>query len=135
MKLSQLATFALTLAAANAVYAQNLTLKANVPFKFVVAGQTVPAGRYTIDELHGARAIVIRKDDAKAAVLATPGAVEQRGAGGPTQLVFHRYGNRYFLAQVRVAGSYDCTFAPGRIERELSARTHDPGKIVPVLAD
>lgn len=132
MKLRQLATFVLTLAAAGAVHAQTLTVTASVPFKFVVSGRTMPAGRYTLDELGPAHTLVIRQDGTKAAAIATPGAVEELRPGGPNQLVFHRYGNRYFLAQIRVAGAYRCTFAEGRIERELSARNHDPGEIVMV---
>jgi hypothetical protein len=132
MKLSKLATLVLTLAAAGAVYAQSPTMTANVPFNFVISGQTMPAGKYTINDLGSAHTVAIRQADAKAAAVAITSNVEQPGPGGPTPMVFHRYGNRYFLSQVWVAGSYRCTFAPSRIERELSARRNDPGESVVV---
>ena len=102
-----------------------------LPVVVNVGGKNVPAGKYTINDLGSARTVAIRQADAKASAVVIASNVEQLGPGGPTRMVFHRYGDRYFLSQVWVAGSYRCTFAPSRIERELSARRNDPGK--PVL--
>jgi hypothetical protein len=84
-------------------YAQTVNLKADVPFNFIIRGATLPAGEYTIQGLGDGRAIAVRGPKANTIVLS------QRCASinpaKQSKLVFHRYGDRYFLAQLWVAGS------------------------------
>jgi hypothetical protein len=79
-------------------FAQSNGLKANVPFDFTVANKLLPAGTYT---LHRASTwvIEIRNDDKPIAVLTI---ANQDGNTSPNggKLVFHKYGDQYFLSEI-----------------------------------
>jgi len=86
-------------------YGQTVRVNANIPFNFSVTGATLPAGAYTIQSLTSdGRVLSIRDSDMKAQgmVLAIP--CESLNDVKQTKLVFHRYGDRYFLTQIWVAG-------------------------------
>lgn len=95
----------LLLAAASA-YAQSIRVKANVPFDFIVRGVTLQAGEYTIEPVaaNGA-ALAIRDADQKAKSVVLTNRCESLKPASQTQLVFHRYGNRYFLSEIWVEGN------------------------------
>jgi len=97
------------LLAAGSAFAQmnGPTIHANVPFKFVVDRQSLPAGEYTISRLgNGDAMLVIRSSDGKDIKIAGSNRLESRKPAEKTKLVFRRYGtDRYFLSQVWVAGS------------------------------
>ena len=98
---------ALAFVSALAVSAQNpRNLVVNIPFDFTVKGKTLPAGEYiisrtsTIDEMS---LTMQRKDgEGNAIVLTKPINSEERQS--ESRLVFHRYGERYFLSQVWTSG-------------------------------
>jgi hypothetical protein len=91
--------------ASSAAYAQTVNVKVNIPFKFVVRDATLPSGEYTIETLGMAsNAISIRNSSQKAQSLTLSNRCESLKASAQTKLVFHRYGNRYFLSQIWVAG-------------------------------
>jgi hypothetical protein len=131
MKFSKLATLVFTLAAAGAVHAQSLTMTANIPFSFVVRGQTMPAGRYSISQTNPPT-VAIRQADTNATVLVLASTAEPAAEKGSRELVFHRYGNRYFLARAWVSGQCD-TFAPTHLERELSAKRRGVDEVILAL--
>ena len=72
----------------------------NAPFSFVVEQQTLPAGSYRIIVEHGW--LQIRSVDRKAAAIVLTLPVSGKAPEGTGQVVFNRYGNRYFLSQVWV---------------------------------
>ena len=78
-------------------------LKANVPFDFIVGDKTLAAGQYDIQAVTaGGDALAIRRADREDAALRltrTITAKEHKPA-----LVFHRYGNMYFLSEVWEGG-------------------------------
>jgi len=86
-------------------YAQTAALKANIPFNFIVTGKSLPAGEYAIRSLSTSeRVLVIRGSDKSAnMVMANP--CESARPSDKTKLVFHRYGDRYFLSQIWTAGN------------------------------
>jgi|SRR6266566_3265108 len=87
-------------------YAQTVNMKVNVPFNFIVGGATLPSGQYTIKDFGTAgNAISIRTPDNKAKSLILARRCESLKASEETKLVFHRYGDRYFLAQIWMAGN------------------------------
>jgi hypothetical protein len=86
------------LAMAGTSFGQSKVVKADVPFEFTVGNQLLPAGTYTIrTETQGV--IAIKNHDKPVAVYALVG---QDGAKAPSggKLVFHKYGNRYFLNEI-----------------------------------
>jgi hypothetical protein len=95
----------------------------NVPFEFVVGDNTLPAGEYRITRSLG-NALTIRTADANAAAIRITNDI-QPGKDRHARLVFHRYGDRYFLAEVwSGAGDMGRQLTKSRqeraIERELS---------------
>jgi hypothetical protein len=95
----------LLLATASA-YAQTGVVKANVPFNFIVDKAELPAGQYTIQALGiTGSAMTIQSPDREVVKMILPQDCESLRAPKTTKLVFHRYGTRYFLAQIWTAGN------------------------------
>ena len=90
---------------ASAVYA-NLggTIRVNIPFDYSVGGKTLPAGVYAVDPTTTQGVLRIRRRDGGAAALITTREARAQRQPGQTKLVFHQYGNQYFLAQIWTAG-------------------------------
>ena len=119
------------IAASVSAKAQSLDyrLTANIPFDFSVADQKLPAGKYWINRAqpsNGDLILQIRSKDGHANVLnmtipkVTLNQVN-RGA-----LVFHRYGDDYFLSEVWPEGSSTGRELPkSRAERELARNGGD----------
>lgn len=85
--------------------AQTLKVKANVPFDFMVDKTTMPAGTYNIDAvLPSSSALAIRNNDAKVGRLVLSDSARSHEPSADTRLVFHRYGDRYFLSAIWVQG-------------------------------
>jgi len=81
--------------------AQTGTVSANIPFDFVATGQTLPAGEYTVRsvEMQGMM-LSIRDSDQRPTSMVISHRCESLNRSARTKLVFHRYGSRYFLAQI-----------------------------------
>ena len=78
-------------------------LKADIPFPFVVANHTLPAGHYVVGTL-GEQTIRIANSHKQGAFLLTS-RVDGSTSESLGKLVFYRYEDSYFLAQVWNAGS------------------------------
>lgn len=112
-----------------AAFAQNHKVRADVPFDFMVKGTAMPAGEYTISRTSDfAYAIQIQGESAIETVLPVP--VDTARPGDISKLVFRKYGDRYFLAQIWHAYSNAGEELPvTRLEKEL-ALTDKPQTIV-----
>jgi len=86
-------------------FAQTVNLKADVPFNFIIRGATLPAGEYTIQGMGDGSAIAVRGASPKANTIVLSQRCTSRDAAKQSKLVFHRYGDRYFLSQVWIAGN------------------------------
>ncbi len=102
--------------------AQSHKLKADIPFEFTVANKVMPAGEYEIalrDDLGGVTRLNAIDARESAVVLG-------HGIGGgvrqdDSRLMFNKYGNQYFLAEVWVQGSNSgFGYQKSRAERELN---------------
>jgi hypothetical protein len=131
MNLRTLAAFVIGVAAAGTVSAQSVTLRAKIPFSFVVRGQTLPAGEYAMLPENGPYVIVIQGIDHRAAVGAVVYATSGRSFRKQTpRLVFNVYGNQYFLSQIWSSGDQGSQLPMSRSERELVAHRHVPSQSV-----
>jgi hypothetical protein len=121
MNLRTLAAFVIGVAAAGTVSAQSVTLRAKIPFSFVVAGATLPAGEYTVIPAGSAGgAILIRGIDHRAGALAMVLTTSAPSAHKETaRLVFNRFGDQYFLSQVWPTGNHEYQLPVTRSERDL----------------
>ena len=84
--------------------AQDLHLKAGIPFEFVVGDARYPAGSYEIQSLSPNGGAVIFRTEGKAGM----SVLHTCGAAAPvsnTQLVFKRVGGEYFLYRIWMAGN------------------------------
>ena len=99
--------FALTvLLMATAAQAQQTSLKANVPFDFVVADHDYPAGEYTLQSMLNSGLVIRIKNIREASPgIALSSECSSREPSATTKLVFHRLGDRYFLYQVWIEGN------------------------------
>ena len=97
---------ALALLVTTGASAQTINLKANVPFSFVVDRTTLPAGEYSVESIANSEGVLtIRGVDTKTARLIMSHACESVKAASHAKLIFHRYGDQYFLSQVWVGGN------------------------------
>jgi hypothetical protein len=85
-------------AMAGTSFAQSNGVRATVPFDFTVGNKLLPSGTYTIKQ-GSSNVIVIRSYDKPIAAMSL---VNQSGhtASNGGKLLFHRYGDRYFLSEI-----------------------------------
>jgi hypothetical protein len=115
-------------------------VRANVPFDFIVGEKTLPAGKIAAREMSatnsGALAISNVDKGQHAIRIAHPVTTKQNDRG---KLVFRRYGNRYYLAQVWIPG-YDAlelnkSKSERAIERETMLSKNSSPELVTIMAD
>jgi hypothetical protein len=132
MKTHLLRTSILALVAAVAVHAQSSNFRVNIPFDFIVGSQTLPAGQYSVDQQSFTGAVILKCLDHKGAAIAIGLPLPAGGAQNEKKLVFHRYNNTYFLAQVWRAGAYGRKLPTTNREHELAAQRSNPDNITVV---
>jgi hypothetical protein len=111
--------------------AQSLQYKltVNIPFAFTVSNQILPAGKYQIGRAHessGDTVLQIRSTDGQSTTnrFSIPIVTFKTKSRG--ELIFHRYGDQYFLAEVWPAGGgTGRAFLKTRTERNLERDAHD----------
>src|SRR6266487_898025 len=121
-----------TILAAAPAYAQsadNIVLK--VPFSFVAGKKTLPAGEYTVRRALSSRLILIRNAGGRreyTTILTMP--VPSETMARVAKLVFHRYGDQYFLHQVWTPeNERGGQLSKARAELELAKSTLDSHKV------
>lgn len=94
-------------------------LEADIPFQFHVGNTTLPAGRYTIHELEGnLKVLQIRSADSKQYALFDVESAQARTTPDKAEMIFNKYGDRYFLSEMFDAGNADGSrLAPSRDEK------------------
>jgi len=109
---------------ANVCRAQGLAVSINVPFAFDAGGKTLPAGQYEIRALtaDGGGARLIQSKDRESSVILLTMPLEAKSGELEPRLVFHRYGDHYFLAQVWMGGLSGRRLFVSKREKEM-ART------------
>ena len=86
---------------ANAQSANSSKVVANVPFEFSVGFKSMPAGEYSVQTIASAgNGLLIQSTDGKISALRLSDLTQPGKDKPPARLVFHRYGERYFLAEV-----------------------------------
>jgi len=96
------------------------TIKAQVPFNFVANGKTMPAGECTIQFMVDGQT-TLSITSGKQHAFAYPIVGESSKGSKKTALVFHRYGDRYFLAGIKRTGRIGYELPPSKLESELRA--------------
>ena len=97
---------------------------AQVPFEFMVANKTVPAGEYVVQAFTmDGNTLVIRNTEAKVGLVSTSSQSEGKQDASNYALVFMHYGDRYFLSGIKLEGSKITYCLPeSKVEAELRAQ-------------
>jgi hypothetical protein len=122
LKTMILSVGAVALLGATGVYAQTHAT-ADIPFAFTAQNTTLPAGQYTMSKTSTTRDLmVIRNVETNQAILVLAPDRESgyRRSQDKNVVVFHRNGDRYFLAAVKT-GAVCGSLAPSKLERELAS--------------
>lgn len=121
-------TMATALLASVCLNAQSAAAVFNVPFGFQTATVNLPAGEYRVDRINGSVLRVATVAGNRAVMLGTAYATAVKDDEVST-LVFHRYGDKYFLAEYRPAGCQGIGLHKGPAEKEMIAAKGKPAGI------
>jgi hypothetical protein len=103
-------------------------VRANVPFDYKVGNTLMKSGQCSIKPAGTANALAIRSEGSQAMILT--GAVSSNPAA-ETKLVFRKYGDQYFLAQIWVEGDETGASLPKtRFEKELMSRVQPDSVVI-----
>jgi hypothetical protein len=98
------------------VCAQSIVAVADIPFGFVAGNATMPAGQYVVDVSAATSVVALVGPDLRTRFLASiPD--DERAGSSVAELVFHRYGDRNFLSEIRTTGR-GREFPASRMESE-----------------
>jgi hypothetical protein len=92
------------LASASHAVAQGTAVKVDVPFAFQNGSQHLPAGTYRID-LDSEHLMILRGTTPDAAGVAMTNPEQRSSSIDSGKVVFHRYGDHYYLRAVWIPGS------------------------------
>jgi hypothetical protein len=104
--ISTLLSLLVLLTAATSVSAQSQRARINIPFSFVVGQKSFPAGEYTVEPNSKDTLTVwsLKGENTKDAIVFTTNSVRSDRNNEQTNLVFSKYEDQHFLAQVWMAG-------------------------------
>lgn len=93
---------------------------ADIPFDFIVGGTTLPSGEYTVSALTtNSDGLRISSRDGKSSVIRLSNLAMDESKKQVARLVFHRYGQQYFLAEVWTGADYGRRLMQSKRERSL----------------
>jgi hypothetical protein len=117
-----------TLLTAGSAVAQDHRVKATVPFNFTVNNSWLPAGTYTIGSNSDTPNLLSIRDRAKSVHILAMGLTDPRDSEKVGKLVFHRYGNQYFLSEIRCgSASMNVHFPATKLEKKARTQTQEAG--------
>lgn len=93
-----------------------------IPFSFIVGQKTLPAGEYTLEpnRKDSYNVWLIQRRDGRTSALFTTMSVRSSETQEKGKLIFHKYGDQYFLSQIWTPGSHSGReLLMPRLEREL----------------
>jgi hypothetical protein len=97
---------ALALVVTTVASAQTTKVKLTVPFSFIVNRTTLPAGEYVLQSVDiDGKVLGIRNVETNKTSLVMFNSCTSGASAKQTKVIFHRYGERYFLNKIWVAGN------------------------------
>ena len=132
MKTKTIAILALIVFAVGVSAAQSTEpVNFRTPFAFVVGDQPVPAGEYTARVVSAPGMLLFRSMDGNVNLFITSMPIEKQEVADKYMLVFHRYGDHYYVSEIWTPG-----YRIGRVmmqhptELELAAKQEPQHVIV-----
>jgi hypothetical protein len=81
--------------------AQSTNVVSDIPFKFIVGDKTLPSGNYLVSSAtSGGDVLRISSRKENASTMRLTNSVQGKAGNTKPRLIFHRYGEQYFLAEV-----------------------------------
>ncbi len=112
-------------AVAGHAYAQEYPMTAKIPFQFAVGNQILPAGEYRLEHLSPGNGylLLLRRTDGPECTTMITTSIRANDWQDKSKLVFNRYGDHYFLAQIWTAGdNVGRKLSPSRRETEAASK-------------
>ena len=141
--LSLVVALTITFVAAPAAADSFGSIRVDVPFEFSAGSSVFPAGKYTIRPagVNTNGVIRITSEDGKTSGVLLTNSAESIESKNETALIFHRYGDQYFLFQVWVVGdTIGLEIPKSSMERQAtravevnkgqSARSGEPAEVI-----
>ena len=131
-------SFLLMLAAVSLSAQSERTGAINIPFSFTVGEKTLPAGEYSFEPNRKDSDLVwlVQSRDGHVTALFTTTAVRATETQEKAKLVFHKYGDQYFLSQIWTQGEtagrelliqgFERQLAKDAIERQMIVLASGP---------
>lgn len=113
---------ALALVVTTVASAQSTKVKVTVPFSFIVNRATLPAGQYLVQsvDIEG-KILAIRNVETNTTNLVMFNSCTSPASMKQTKIIFHRYGESYFLNRIWVAGNnFGHELSPSPREKEVA---------------
>lgn len=111
----------------------DLDFRFHAPFPFSVTGNTFAAGHYVVTRQGHWKLIFYNQEKHTATFVGVLPASSSKNANGHARVVFHRYGDQYFLAMVS-EGSLDSTFGMPISKEEMQLENANPQKPVTIVS-
>jgi hypothetical protein len=138
--LSLVSMFSLCAAVASANAQLSVPIRAKIPFDFTVGDKKLAAGEYTFSRSSGSsdgKVMLVRSADGSTRVLQLTLGAQVVTPKNESTLVFHKYGDQYFLEQIWTGGEQEGTqLLESRDERttrwQLGQIQHMSGKVMKI---
>ncbi len=120
--LSLVSMFTLCAAVASANAQLSIPVRAKIPFAFSVGDKKLEAGEYTFSRLSGLadnKMMLVSSADFSTRMFQSTLATQVLTPKNESSLVFHRYGDQYFLEQIWLSGEQEGT----QVSESRSERT------------
>jgi hypothetical protein len=128
------AVFALSIHPAKAHAQISGDLEVNIPFQFYAGNAKLPEGKYVVHMLDDSDLHVMEISTADGSMSALFYVEDAQAGSAPSknELIFNKYGNRYFLAQVFDDGNPDGSAVPeSEYEKRVSHAAAESAEHVP----
>ncbi|MGO9518810.1 MAG: hypothetical protein ACLPND_17390 [Candidatus Korobacteraceae bacterium] len=112
---------------------QAQAMKANVPFEFSLNQQFMPAGNYEISS-EGEKLLAVRHLDTMKTCMLIESIHMQASQAPHAKLVFHKYGDQYFLSEIWDGSDLGIQIPESKREKEMKWARNDSGPELVVIA-
>jgi hypothetical protein len=127
--LSLVVALTITLTAVPAAADSFGSIRVDLPFDFTAGHSIFPAGKYTIRTVENTNGVIrITSEDGTTAVFLSTHSAESVQSKDETVVIFHRYGDQYFLFQVWAVGDTIGSEIPKSSMERQAARAIEANK-------